>query len=268
MQNASLIDIAAEPDVRGITIQQVGVTGVYQPISIRRKGGGLDTVVARVSLSADLRRELRGTHMSRFMAILNEWREKPISYDQVGVILVETRKRLHAEVSHLELAFKYFITKQAPVSGIESLMDYEVRFRGRRDEEQYRFILSVDVPVTALCPCSKEISEYGAHNQRAVIHCSAELRAGHNILWIEDLVHLLEEQGSAQLFPLLKRADEKYVTEYAYDHPKFVEDILRDVVTKLREDPRVYEFSVRVDSLESIHNHNVYAAHNEGLTAW
>jgi GTP cyclohydrolase I len=267
MQNGSLSDIAAGPDLRGITIQQVGVTGVYLPINIRRKEGRLDTVVAQASLAADLRHELRGTHMSRFMAILNEWHERPISYEQVGAILAEARKRLHAEVAHLELAFKYFITKTAPVSGIESLMDYDVRFRGRRDDEQYRFILSVDVPVTALCPCSKEISNYGAHNQRAVMHCAAELRPG-QILWIEDLVQLLEAQGSSQLFPLLKREDEKYVTEYAYDHPKFVEDILRDVVTRLRQDPRVHEFSVRVDSLESIHNHNVYAAHNEGLKAW
>ena len=267
MQNGLLSDIAAGPDERGITIQQVGVSGVYLPISIRRKGGGQDTVVARVSLSADLHHEFRGTHISRFMSILNEWRERPISYDQVGAILAETRKRLRADVAHVELAFKYFIAKTAPVSGIESLMDYDVRFRGRRDAEGYRFILSAEAPVTALCPCSKEISAYGAHNQRAVIHCSVELRAGH-MLWIEDLVSLLETQGSAQLFPLLKREDEKFVTEYAYDHPKFVEDILRDAVTVLRADPRVYEFSVRVDSLESIHTHNVYAAHNEGLRAW
>jgi GTP cyclohydrolase I len=267
MQNGTLTDIAAGPDIRGITIQQVGVTGVHLPINIKRKNGGLDAVVARVSLAGDLHHESRGTHMSRFMAILNEWRERPISYEQVGAILAETRKRLRAETAHIEFAFKYFITRAAPVSGIESLMDYDVRFRGRRDDEKYRFILSADVPVTALCPCSKEISAYGAHNQRAVIHCSAELGPG-QILWIEDLVQLLEAQGSAPLFPLLKREDEKYVTEYAYDHPKFVEDILRDSVTALRGDTRVLQFSVRVDSLESIHNHNVYAAHNEGLKAW
>jgi len=267
MQNGTLTDIAAGPDVRGITIQQVGVTGVFLPINVKRKSGVLDAVVARVSLAADLHHEFRGTHMSRFMAILNEWRERPISYEQVGAILTETRTRLRAEVAHIELAFKYFIARKAPVSGIESLMDYDARFRGRLDDEKYRFILSVEAPVTALCPCSKEISAYGAHNQRAVIHCSAELGPG-QILWIEDLVQLLEAQGSAQLFPLLKREDEKFVTEYAYDHPKFVEDILRDVITALRGDPRARQFSVRVDSLESIHNHNVYAAHNEGLKAW
>ena len=267
MQYEPLNDIAAEPDERGITIQQVGVIDVALPISVRRKSRGLDTVLAHVSLAADLHHEFRGTHMSRFMAILNEWRERPISYDEVEAILAETRRRLRADVTHLELAFKYFIPKQAPVSGIESLMDYDVRFRGRRNKESYRFILAVDVPVTALCPCSKEISCYGAHNQRAVVSCFAELRAGH-MLWIEDLVRLLEQQGSAELYPLLKREDEKFVTEYAYDHPKFVEDILRDTVTALRADPRVFEFNVRVDSLESIHNHNVYAAHNEGLRAW
>jgi len=267
MHNGSLSDVAAGPDIRGITIQQVGVTDIFLPIVIRRKGGGQDAVVARVSLAADLHHQFRGTHMSRFLAILNEWRERPISYEQVGAILADVRKRLRADTAHIELAFKYFIPRKAPVSGIESLMDYDVRFRGRRDEEQYRFILTVDTPVTALCPCSKEISAYGAHNQRAVIHCSAELGLG-QILWIEDLTQLLEAQGSSQLFPLLKREDEKFVTEYAYDHPKFVEDILRDAVTALRADPRVHDFSVRVDSLESIHNHNVYAAHNEGLRAW
>lgn len=262
-----LHDVAAGPDVRGITIQQVGVTDIHLPICIRRKTGGMDTVTARMSLAADLRQEFRGTHMSRFVAILNEWRARPISYDEVGAILGETLARLHADVAHVELAFRYFIERQAPVSGIESLMDYEVRFRGRRDADAYRFILTVEVPVTALCPCSKEISAYGAHNQRAAIHCSVELRPG-QMLWIEDLVRLLEAQGSSQLYPLLKREDEKFVTEFAYTHPKFVEDILRDVVTELRAEPRVHEFTVRVDSYESIHTHNVYAAHNEGLQAW
>lgn len=267
MQQSTMIDVAASHDARGITIQQVGVTGVYLPVSIRRKGGGYDSVVASVSLAVDLHHEARGTHMSRFMSILNEWSARPISYDEVGTILTQIRAKLHADVAHLELAFKYFISKTAPVSGIESLMDYDVRFRGRQDADDYRFILMVNVPVTALCPCSKEISAYGAHNQRAVISCSVELRPGH-IFWIEDLVSLLEAQGSAQLYPLLKREDEKFVTECAYDHPKFVEDILRDTVTRLRNDPRAHGFSVRVDSLESIHNHNVYAAQNEGLRGW
>jgi len=267
MQNDVMIDVAAGVDERGIAIQQVGLHNLALPIRIRRKGKGYDAVVARVSLAADLSHVLRGTHMSRFVAILNQWCERPISYDEVGAILAETRERLQADVAHLELAFPYFIAKNAPVSGIESLMEYQVRFRGRQDDGCYRFLLSVDVPVTALCPCSKEISAYGAHNQRAVISCSVELRSG-KMLWIEDLVALLEAQGSAQLYPLLKREDEKFVTEYAYDHPKFVEDILRDAVAVLRADSRVHGFSVRVDSLESIHNHNVYAAQNEGLRAW
>lgn len=267
MHAETMIDIAASLDERGIAIQQVGVTDIYVPIRIRRKEGGYDAVVARVSLAVDLHHESRGTHMSRFLAILNQWRERPISYDEVGAILSDARERLQADVAHVELNFKYFIAKEAPVSGINSLMDYDVSFRGRQDGQHYRFLLSVNVPVTALCPCSKEISIYGAHNQRAVIRCTVELRPG-QMLWIEDLVQLLEDQGSAKLYPLLKREDEKYVTEYAYDHPKFVEDILRDVVTVLREDARVHGFSVRVDSLESIHNHNVYAAQNEGLHGW
>jgi GTP cyclohydrolase I len=262
-----MIDVAASTDDRGITIQQVGVTDIYVPIRILRKRGGYDTVAARVSLAVDLHHDARGTHMSRFLAILNQWREQPISYDEVSAILADARARLQADVAHLELAFKYFIAKRAPVSGLESLMDYDVSFRGRQDAQDYRFILTVQVPVTALCPCSKEISAYGAHNQRARIHCAVELRVG-QMLWMEDLVGMLEAQGSAELFPLLKREDEKFVTEYAYDHPKFVEDVLRDVVTMLRNEPRVHSFSVRVDSLESIHNHNVYAAQNEGLRGW
>jgi len=265
MKNEPMIDVAAFPDERGITIQQVGVSGVNLPIRICRQEGGYSTVVARTSLAVDLHHRFRGTHMSRFMAILNKWSERPISYEEVGAILAEARETLKADVSHVEFAFKYFISRRAPVSGIESLMDYELRFRGRRDAEKYRFILSCEVPVTALCPCSKEISAYGAHNQRAVISCSVE---SPQMIWIEELVDLIERQGSAQLYPLLKREDEKYVTEHAYDHPKFVEDILRDVVTVLRDEPRVQGFSVRVDSLESIHNHNVYAAQIEGLKAW
>lgn len=263
-----MIDVAAFPDARGISIQQVGVTGIHLPIRMRRKGGGYDTVTARASLAVDLRQEIRGTHMSRFIDILHNWKDRPISYHELETILAEARERLQADIAHVEFGFKYFIAKRAPVSGIESLMDYDVKFRGRLDDTLYRFIMTVNVPVTALCPCSKEISQYGAHNQRAVICCSVELHQEQQILWIEELVEMLEAEGSAQLYPLLKREDEKYVTEYAYDHPKFVEDILRDAVTYLRADPRVHAFTVRVDSLESIHNHNVYAAQNEGLRGW
>jgi GTP cyclohydrolase I len=262
-----LKDVAKLPDARGITIQQVGVSDVYLPVRIRRKEGGHDSVVARVALAADLCHRFRGTHMSRFIDILHKWRERPISHVEVGEILAETRKRLFADEAHLELSFKYFITKTAPASGVQSLMDYDTRFCGRQDAEHDRFVLTVDVPVTALCPCSKEISRYGAHNQRAVVRVAAESR-GDEILWIEDLAALVESQGSCQLYALLKREDEKFVTEYAYEHAKFVEDILRDVVTLLRDDPRVAGFSVRVDSHESIHNHSVYAAQNEGLAPW
>jgi GTP cyclohydrolase I len=268
MQTTEMIDVAAGYDERGITIQQVGVTDVHVPIRIRRKEGGYDTVVARVSLAVDLHHESRGTHMSRFLAILSKWREEPISYAEIESMLADATALLQADVAQMELCFKYFMTKEAPVSRINSLMDYDVSFRARTDQRGFRFLLTVHVPVTALCPCSKEISAYGAHNQRALIHCSVALQRADQMLWIEDLVQLLELQGSAQLYPLLKREDEKYVTEYAYDHPKFVEDILRDAVTVLRADPRVHGFHVRVDSLESIHTHNVYATQNEGLTAW
>jgi GTP cyclohydrolase I len=266
MQIEMMADVAAGADRRGITIQQVGITEMHLPIRVARKGGGQDTVVARIALAADLHHEARGTHMSRFVAILNEWRERPVSYHEVEAILQATRQALDADVAHITLAFKYFIAKQAPISGIESLMDYDVAFHGRGDDEGFRFVLAVRAPVTALCPCSKEISAYGAHNQRAIVSCTVEVSPG-KILWIEDLVEMVEAQGSAPLYPLLKREDEKYVTELAYDHPQFVEDILRDVVALLRAEARVSRFSVRVDSHESIHNHNVYALHEEGLPA-
>jgi GTP cyclohydrolase I len=200
--------------------------------------------------------------MSRLVDILFQWREKPIGPHDLEVMLAEACARLEAPRARISLDFKYFITKQAPVSGCPSALDYDCRFVSETAPQGNVFTLGVEVPVTCLCPCSREISERGAHNQRAIIR--VRLRSvGNEIIWIEDLVQRLEAHGSSPIYPLLKREDEKFVTEWAYDHPKFVEDVLRDVVVDLRADPHLAWFRVECESHESIHHHSVYARQEE-----
>jgi GTP cyclohydrolase I len=255
-------DVAAGPDSRGITVQRVGVKDVHLPVRVRRKGAGFDSVLARIDLAAELPAEFRGTHMSRFVDILFQWSQKPISKPDLREMLEEACDRIGARRAQIEVLFKYFITKRSPVSQSDSALDYDCRFEGSLDGDAYVFSLGVEVPVTILCPCSKEISRHGAHNQRAVI--KARIRSRPDVMiWIEDLVSLLEGQGSAEIFPLLKREDERFVTEAAYDNPKFVEDVVRDVVGLLRTDERITWFQVSCESLESIHNHTVYAFQEE-----
>lgn len=258
-------DVAASLDTRGITVQRVGVKDVHLPVRVRRKGAGFDSVLARIDLAVELPHQFRGTHMSRFVDILFQWSQQPISKPDLEEMLQGARDRLGARRAQIEVFFKYFITKQAPVSTSESALDYDCSFEGILDNDDYTFTLGVEVPVTILCPCSKEISNYGAHNQRAIIKARIRYRA-EVMVWIEDLVAMLERQGSAEIFPLLKREDEKAVTEAAYEHPKFVEDVVREVVAILRSDPRVTWFQVSCESLESIHNHTVYAFQEEGKT--
>lgn len=256
-------DVAASADERGITIQRVGVKDVHLPAKIRRKGGGFDSVLARIDFSVELPDQFRGTHMSRFVEILFPWSQKPIGKPDLEEMLREAREALEARQARIDLRFKYFISKEAPASASESPLDYDCLFRGVLEEERYDFTLGVEVPVTILCPCSRDISERGAHNQRAMIKAQVDYAPGAGMIWIEDLVASLERQGSAEIYPLLKREDEKFVTEAAYDNPKFVEDVLRDVVGLLRADERIARFEVSVESLESIHNHSVYAYQEE-----
>ena len=259
-------DVAASADTRGITVQRVGVKDVHLPVRVRRKGGGFDSVLARIDLGVELPHQFRGTHMSRFVDILFEWGQKPISKSELREMLEEACERLGARRARIDVAFKYFIGKRAPASGSESALDYDCKFEGILDDGDYEFTLGVEVPVTILCPCSKEIARHGAHNQRAVVR--ARLRYQPEVMmWIEDLVAMLEQQGSAEIFPLLKREDEKWVTEAAYEHPKFVEDVVRDVVAMFRADRRVIWFQVGCESLESIHNHTVYAFQEEDLSS-
>ena len=255
-------DVAASADTRGITVQFVGVKDVHLPVRVRRKGAGFDSVLARIDLGVELPHHFRGAHMSRFVDILFRWSQKPISKPDLKEMLEEACERLGARRARIDVQFKYFITKQAPVSGSESALDYDCRFEGMVEGDDYVFTLGVEVPVTICCPCSKEISRHGAHNQRAII--KARLRYRPDVMiWIEDLVSVLEGQGSAEIYPLLKREDEKVVTEAAYESPKFVEDVVRDAVGVLRADPRVTWFQLSCESLESIHNHSVYAFQEE-----
>jgi len=258
----TLSDVAAERDARGITIQRVGVKDVHLPIQVRRQSGGLIGALARIDLAVELPHHFRGTHMSRFSEILFHYSQHPIGPAEVEAMLSEAREKLGARKADLRLNFKYFITKRAPVSEAESALDYGCSFEGELEEDHFIFRLGVEVPVTLLCPCSKEISDRGAHSQRAMVKVKIRTRPG-GMVWIEDLVGLIEAQSSSAVYPVLKREDEKFVTEHAYDHPRFVEDMLRDVVTALRSHQDITWFEVTCESMESIHNHSVFAYQQE-----
>lgn len=256
-------DIQSQHDDRGIAIQKVGITDVHLPFLIKGKDGQHQSVLANIRLTVDLPHEFKGTHMSRFIEVLNDWTQKPISSKEVGHILREIALRTEAQRAHIEMTFKYFIEKSAPVSGYKSVLDYDCIFLGDiRDDGNFEFILGVSVPVTSLCPCSKEISKYGAHNQRSTMRVRIKYKQD-SFVWFEDLVALLESQASAPIYPLLKREDEKYVTELAYENPKFVEDVIRDTVIVFRNHPDITWFDVECINYESIHNHNAYAQHTE-----
>ncbi len=254
-------DVQSQPDDRGVDIQKVGVKQLFLPLNIEEKGGGYQAVTASIRASVGLPRDFKGTHMSRFLEVLEGWSKRAISTRQVSAILQDLSRGLGAGSAQLELRFRYFVKKKAPVSGKESLMGYTCFFAGEMNGAEYDFIQGAEVPVLSLCPCSREISAYGAHNQRTMIR--ARLRPRH-MFWLEDLIGALEGQGSSPIYPLLKREDEKYVTEHSYMNPKFVEDILRDCVLFLRRDPRAGWFEVECESLESIHDHSAFAHHLEG----
>lgn len=258
-------DVQNLSDERGIAIQNVGIKDVHLPFQIKTKGGSFQTVLARICLTVALPEEFKGTHMSRFIEILSDWSQKPISGREMQYILADTLARLHAKSASMTMAFKYFMEKKAPVSGLTSLLDYDCLFSATLKQGQaLDFTLGLDVPFTSLCPCSKEISCYGAHNQRGLMRVRVKYDKSH-LLWLEDLAELMEAQGSCSVYPLLKREDEKYVTEQAYENPKFVEDVLRDLVLAMRKQPFVKWFSVECENYESIHNHSAYAFHEENV---
>ncbi len=256
--NFSIPDVQNTLDTRHIAIQRVGVKGVRHPLQIQTRDG-IQSSVGTWNMYVHLPEQKKGTHMSRFMALLEEFTSsdsKPLNIDIFGKLIRNMLELLDAESGRIELSFPFFITKAAPVSGVKSLMDYEVGLTGEMKNGQIEISQKVLVPVTSLCPCSKEISAYGAHNQRSHITVNAIIK---DDLPIEDLISKIEAQASCELFGLLKRPDEKYVTEHAYDNPKFVEDLVRDVAGMLNADSRVQAYSLEAENFESIHNHSAYA---------
>ena len=252
----SIPDVQGAPDGRRLAIDRVGIKGIRHPMRIAERGGGTQHTVATFDMLVGLPHHFKGTHMSRFVEILNA-HEREITVDSFRAMLRETAERLEAESGLVEMAFPYFVQKKAPVSGVRSLLDYEVTFIGEITATgEERFALKVLVPVTSLCPCSKKISEYGAHNQRSHVTVTARIAS---FVWIEELIDLVEKQASSELYGLLKRPDEKYVTELAYDNPKFVEDMVRDVAAVLNLDERIEGYVVEAENFESIHNHSAYA---------
>lgn len=257
-------DVQNQRDERGIAIQRVGINEAHLPFLIRTKAGGFQQVLANIRFTVSLPMEYKGTHMSRFLEILEPWSHKPLAEPEMDAMLTEAMEHLNAQSSTIRLDFKYFVDKKAPVSGKMSCLDLDCSFRGEKTGgEPMEFTLGVEVPFTSLCPCSREISAYGAHNQRSLCRIAVRFRRETECIYIEDLAELVEEQASCPIYPLLKREDEKYVTERAYENPKFVEDILRDVVLAMRKLPGLAWFSLVCENFESIHNHNAYASHEE-----
>jgi GTP cyclohydrolase I len=249
-------DVQSSKDKRHLPIDKVGIKSIRHPVKVLDKGGGVQHTIATFNMYVGLPHNFKGTHMSRFVEILNA-HEREISVENFEAMLREMVQRLEAESGHLEMSFPYFINKKAPVSKVKSLLDYEVTFVGEiLDGGRYRQTTRVVVPATSLCPCSKKISERGAHNQRSHITITATTNS---FVWIEEIVQMAEEQASCELYGLLKRPDEKLVTERAYDNPKFVEDIVRDVAGVLNADTRIDAYVVESENFESIHNHSAYA---------
>jgi GTP cyclohydrolase I len=248
-------DVQATPDTRRLAIDRVGIKSIRHPVKVRERAGGVQHTIAMFNMYVGLPHQFKGTHMSRFVEILNA-HEREISPDTFRLMLREMVKKLEAETGHIEMTFPYFVGKKAPISGVESLMDYEVTFVGEIKDGVETFTLKVLVPVTSLCPCSKKISERGAHNQRSHVTVAARINT---FVWIEDLIDRVEGQASSELWGLLKRPDEKYVTERAYDNPRFVEDLVRDVAGELNGDKRIEWYVVESENFESIHNHSAYA---------
>ena len=247
-------DVQNHKDNRNIDIDQVGVKGIRYPITVRDKDMGQQQTVAEINMYVNLPRYYKGTHMSRFVEILNEHSHR-ISLRHFSEILEEMKKRLDAESAHLEITFPYFINKAAPVTGSQGLMEYKCTFKGSLNQGS-DMVLMIHVPINTLCPCSKEISEFGAHNQRGEVRLQVRFK---KFVWIEDLIRLVEESASSDVYSVLKREDEKYVTERAYSNPMFVEDIVREIAQKLNADPNITWFAVESENFESIHNHNAYA---------
>ena len=248
-------DVQNSADKRHIAINKVGIKDIRHPAQVKDRSGQIQHTVANFNMTVNLPHNFKGTHMSRFVEILNG-HEREITVQSFKDMLSETTERLDANEAHIEMTFPYFVNKTAPVSGVQSLLDYEVTFIGERKGGENTINVKVVVPVTSLCPCSKKISDYGAHNQRS--HVTVNVRTN-GFVWIEDIIDIVEKQASCELYGLLKRPDEKMVTERAYDNPKFVEDMVRDIAAALNNDERILAYVLESENFESIHNHSAYA---------
>jgi GTP cyclohydrolase I len=253
-QHAEVEDVQGRADTRRIPINRVGIKDIRHPVRVKDRSAGEQHTIATFNMYVNLPHNFKGTHMSRFVEILHGERE--ISVESFRAMLETMTDRLEADAGHIEMSFPFFVSKKAPVSGVESLMDYHATLVGERKNGHTDMWIQVVVPVTSLCPCSKKISDYGAHNQRSHVTIKAKLRKH---IWIEELVRIAETEASCELYGILKRPDEKYVTERAYDNPKFVEDLVRDVAKRLNDEERIASYVVEAENFESIHNHSAYA---------
>jgi GTP cyclohydrolase I len=247
-------DVQGRTDTRRIPINRVGIKDISHPVKVKDRSEGEQHTIATFNMYVNLPHNFKGTHMSRFVEILHGERE--ISVESFRAMLEKMTTRLGADAGHIEMSFPFFVMKKAPVSGVESMMDYKATLIGEQQNGKAETWIRVAVPVTSLCPCSKKISEYGAHNQRSHVTIKAKLRKH---IWIEELIGVAESEASCELYGILKRPDEKYVTERAYDNPKFVEDLVRDVAKRLNDDERIGAYVVEAENFESIHNHSAYA---------
>lgn len=256
--NPGMPDVASQGDSRGITIQRVGIRDLHLPVMVLEKSGRLARLLGVYDASVELPKTERGTHMSRLVEVLAHWSRKRVSQLEMEQMLRELASAAGARAASLTLGFKYFLEKSAPASGSQSPLDYDCRFEARLDGDEYDFTLVATAPIITLCPCSREISQRGAHSQRALLTVRVRTEPG-VFLWLEDLIPLIEQQGSYDIHPVLKRADEKVVTEASYDNPKFVEDVVRDTIIAVRQVPGVQWLRAECESMESIHNHLAYA---------
>ena len=258
----AIADIQSTPDHRQLPINKVGIKNIRHPVRVRDRSGGEQHTIANFNMYVNLPHNFKGTHMSRFVELLNT-QEREITVASFKDILIKMTSTLNAESGHIEMSFPYFVNKTAPISGVQSLLDYEVMFIGEVNKGKAIMTIKVVVPVTSLCPCSKEISDYGAHNQRSHVTVTARTDG---FIWIEEIIDMIEEESSCEIYGLLKRPDEKYVTERAYDNPKFVEDMVRDVAARLNKDPRIIAYTLESENFESIHNHSAYALIEKNMT--
>ncbi len=255
-----MIDIQNQTDHRRVEINKVGVKNIEYPITVLDKRHRVQHTVGKVNMYVNLPHHFKGTHMSRFIEVLNEYRGT-INIKAISKILYKMKEKLNAKAAYLEVEFPYFIEKRAPVSRAKSLMGYTCQFLASLTERQNSLVVGVTVPVTTVCPCSREISRRGAHNQRSMVTVQVEFR---KFFWLEDLIRLIEHSASAPVYSLLKRSDEKLLTEQAYENPMFVEDVVRNIALKLNSHPNITWFQVESENQESIHNHNAYAFVEKG----